>query len=430
VSERGDGVPDARMTRGRFLAALALAGVAGGGVLGCGAVGRVRSLYPPRPNGGEWAFRSRPDLRPPAVSVARRSERTAPGYVFVAPKNGPGEAGPGQRGPLIVDEDGRPVWFRPLRGDDVDAMDFKAQRYRGKPVLTWWQGPHTAYGLGEYAVLDGSYGEVARVRAGGGYQADLHELLITGQDTALITIYGLTPHDLSPVGGAVTGVAAEGIVQELDIESGEVLFEWHSLERVGIEESYFPPPEDPAEPFDYFHINSIDVDTDGNLIISARKTSATYKIDRKSGEVLWRLDGKRGDFEMTPGTLTRYQHDARRRPDGTLTIFDNGEEGERAVPGHSREARRGGHEGQPGLRVRPQRAPNLRHPGQHADPAQRQRVRRLGQRTGLLRVPRGRRAPLRRELPAGGRVLPGLPVPVGREARRPARRGGRAGTLP
>ena len=79
MAERGDGVPGAGMTRGRFLAALALAGVAGGGVLGCGAVGRVRSLYPPRPNGGEWAFRSRPDLRPPAGGVARRSERTAPG---------------------------------------------------------------------------------------------------------------------------------------------------------------------------------------------------------------------------------------------------------------------------------------------------------------------------------------------------------------
>ena len=97
---------------------------------------------------------------------------------------------------------------------------------------------------------------------------------------------------------------------------------------MGIEESYFPPPEDPAEPFDYFHINSIEVDTDGNLLISARKTSAAYKIDRESGEVLWRLDGKKNDFEMTPGTLTRYQHDARRRPDGTLTIFDNGAEGE------------------------------------------------------------------------------------------------------
>jgi hypothetical protein len=141
VAERGNGVPGAGITRGRFLAALALAGVAGG-VLGCGAVGRVRSLYPPRPGGGEWAFRSRPDLRPPAVSVARRSERTAPGYVFVAPKNGPGEAGPGQRGPLIVDEDGRPVWFRPLQDEDADAMDFKAQRYKGEyPSSPGGRGP-------------------------------------------------------------------------------------------------------------------------------------------------------------------------------------------------------------------------------------------------------------------------------------------------
>ena len=325
--ERGEGVPGTGITRGRFLAALALAGVAGG-VLGCDPAGRVRPLYPLRPNGGEWAFRSRPDLSPPAVSVARRSERTAPGYVFVAPKNGPGETGPGQRGPMIVDDDGRPVWFRPLRDDDENAMDFKAQRYKGLPVLTWWQGPNTAYGLGECAVLDDSYGEMTRVRAGGGYLADLHELLITGQDTALITIYGLVPHDLSLVGGSANGVVAEGIVQEVDIETGEVLFEWHSLEHVGIEESYFPPPEDPAEPFDYFHINSVDIDHDGNLLVSARKTSATYKIDRGSGEVLWRLDGKRSDFRMDPGATTRYQHDARRLPDGTLTLFDNGEQGE------------------------------------------------------------------------------------------------------
>jgi len=326
--ERGEGFPGAGITRGRFLAALALAGVAGGVSLGCDPAGRVRSLLPPRPNGGEWAFRSRPDLSPPAVSVARRSERTAPGYVFVAPKNGPGETGPGQRGPMILDDDGRPVWFRPLPDEYVDAMDFKVQRYKGRPVLTWWQGPHTTYGVGEYALLDGSYGEVTRVRAGGGYQADLHELLITGQDTALMTIYGPVPHDLTSVGGSEYGVAADGIVQEVDIESGEVLFEWHSLDHVGIEESYFPPTEDPLEPFDYFHINSIEVDRDGHLLVSARKTSATYKIDRKGGGILWRLGGKRGDFRMGEGTPTRYQHDARRRPDGTLTIFDNGEEGE------------------------------------------------------------------------------------------------------
>ena len=331
LARRAEGAPTAGITRGRFLAAVAVAGVAGGVSLGCGPAGRVRPLLPLKPSGGAWAFRSRPDLSPPAVTVARRSEKTAPGYVFVAPKNGPGETGPGQRGPMIVDDEGQLVWFRPLQGEDVDAMDFKAQSYKGRPVLTWWQGLHTAYGLGEYALLDGSYEEVTRVRAGGGYQADLHELLITSGDTALMLIYGLTSHDLSSVGGSVDGAVAEGVVQEIDIETGEVIFEWHSLEHVGVEESYFPPPESPAEPFDYFHINSIEVDTDGDLIVSARKTSTTYKIDRRSGGVLWRLDGKKSDFRMDPGASTRYQHDARRLPDGTLTIFDNGEEGEREL---------------------------------------------------------------------------------------------------
>ncbi len=331
LAGREEGATSGGITRGRFLAAAALAGVAGGVSLGCDPAGRVRSLLPLEPNGGEWSFRSRPDLSPPAVSVARRSESTSPGYVFVAPKNGPGETGPGQRGPMIVDDEGQPVWFRPLHDEDVDAMDFKVQRYKGRPVLTWWQGAHTAYGQGEYPLLDGSYEEVTRVRAGGGYEADLHELMITPADTALMTIYGPTSHDLSPVGGSTEGAVAEGVIQEVDIETGEVLFEWHSLEHVGVEESYFPPPESPAEPYDYFHINSIEVDTDGNLLVSARKTSAAYKIDRRSGGILWRLDGKRSDFRMDPGTSTRYQHDARRRPDGTLTLFDNGEVGENTL---------------------------------------------------------------------------------------------------
>jgi hypothetical protein len=115
----------------------------------------------------------------------------------------------------------------------------------------------------------------------------------------------------------------DGIAQEVDISTGEVLFEWHSLDHVSLEETYFKPSTDPTKPFDYLHINSIDVDHDSNLLISALKTSAVYKIDRKSGEIIWRLGGKKSDFEMGPGTRTGFQHDARRRPDGTITIFDN-----------------------------------------------------------------------------------------------------------
>ena len=130
--------------------------------------------------------------------------------------------------------------------------------------------------------------------------------------------------DLSSVGGPVDGTVLDGIVQELDIESGEVIFEWHSLEHVGLEESYYQPSPELESAFDYFHINSVDPYPDGYLTISARRTSTVYKVDRTTGEVVWRLGGERSDFDMGPGTRTDWQHDARRHPDGAITIFDNG----------------------------------------------------------------------------------------------------------
>jgi hypothetical protein len=90
-------------------------------------------------------------------------------------------------------------------------------------------------------------------------------------------------------------------------------------------------PTGPNDIYDYVHANSIDVDADGNLIVSARNTSAVYKIDRGSGRIIWRLGGRRSDFTMGPGASFALQHDARRQPDGTLTIFDDGE-----APGSSR----------------------------------------------------------------------------------------------
>jgi hypothetical protein len=110
----------------------------------------------------------------------------------------------------------------------------------------------------------------------------------------------------------------------VNIEIGEIIFEWHSLEHVGIEESYIEPPDDPNYLYDYFHINSIDVEPDGNLLLCARNTSGVYKVERENGKIIWRLGGKKSDFEMGPGTQSSFQHDARRQRDGNITIFDNG----------------------------------------------------------------------------------------------------------
>jgi hypothetical protein len=312
-----------KITRGRFLGAAAAgtAWVALVGTLGCEAIKLTRAATSPAHAGRAWYFRSRPDLKPPVVEVTTQARDTAPGYVFCAPKNGPGEAGPGQDGCLILDDTGQPVWFRPVGREAMDAMDFKLQSYRGQDVLTWWEGEHTGFGQGEYMIADASYREVARIRAGNGYDGDHHEFLISPQDTALFTIYHKVTMDLSEMGGEAEATVLDGIAQEVDIETGEVLFEWHSLEHVGFEESY-------ARPYDYFHINSIDVDLDDNLLISSRTTWTVYKIDRKSGKVIWRLGGKKSDFEMGEGARFVYQHDARRQPDGTITVFDNRNENE------------------------------------------------------------------------------------------------------
>ena len=315
-----------RSTRRQFLgtAAAGLACIAVAGVAGCQLTGGSRTTASPTPRPrGAWTFRSRPDLRPPVVEVLKSGRGLSPGHIFIAPKKDPDEEGPGQDGPLILDNQGDPVWFRPAPPGERDVMNFLAQNYKGRPVLTWWGGIHGGFGDGEYVIFDDSYREVKRFKAGNGYPGDHHEFLITPQNTALITIYAETPYDLSPYGGPKDGLVMDGIAQEIDIETGEVIFEWHSLDHVDVGESFYEPINDPTNRFDYFHINSIDIDRDENWLISARRTSTVYKIDRKTGDVIWRLGGEKSDFEMGEGTEFVYQHDARRQPDGTLTLFDN-----------------------------------------------------------------------------------------------------------
>ncbi len=311
-----------RFTRRRFLAAVGTGATyfALANTVGCESSEQMPkvaplSSVPLPPRGGLWTFRSRPDLSPPAIEVSTEAnDDTAPGYIFLAPEKG----GAGKGGSMIIDDSGQVVWFHPLRGPYGRTMNFETQTYKGRPVLTWGQTP------GEYVIFDDAYHEIASFGAANGYNGDHHEFLISPQDTALITIYNAVPRDLTSVGGPSDSVAIQGIVQELDIETGEVLFEWQSIDHIALEETYVTPSEDHYPGIDYFHLNSIEVEPDNNLLISARETSAVYKIDRESGEVMWRLGGKKSDFEMGPGTRFAFQHDARRLPDGTISIFDNG----------------------------------------------------------------------------------------------------------
>ena len=100
-------------------------------------------------------------------------------------------------------------------------------------------------------------------------------------------------------------------------------WEWHSVDHVAAEDSETAAPSD-ATPWDWFHINSIDLQPDGNVLISARSTWAAYELEGGSGKVLWRLGGSNSSFKLGPGTETAWQHDGRMLPNGEITLFDDG----------------------------------------------------------------------------------------------------------
>jgi hypothetical protein len=277
---------------------------------------------PPPPATGEvQSFVSQPGLAPPSVQVAVDSPQATPGDVFLAPS-----AGPGQHGPMIVAGDGELVWFKDAPAYEV-AEDFQVEHYQGQPVLVWWQGIITSFGtgLGTDEIYNSSYQPVAQIKAGNGYQADLHEAQITPSGSAFITAYSLVYADLSSVGGSRDGILADAIVQEVDVKTGLVMFEWHAYGHVALGDSY-PHPGSASEPWDWFHVNSVSLDPwgDGNFIISSRNTWAAYEISKHTGTIMWRIGGRHPSFRMGAGTGTAWQHDVRWQPDHTITIFDDG----------------------------------------------------------------------------------------------------------
>ncbi|MDR7323431.1 MULTISPECIES: arylsulfotransferase family protein [Catenuloplanes] len=323
--------PPRRWSRRQLL--IAGAGLAAVGLTGCGAGFVIGADSAREANRGAEAggadnllnFISRPDLHVQRVVVSTPAPDPDSGLVFLTPAQGRG-----QFGTLIVDTNGVPVWFRPVPAPATVAIDLKVQKYQDKPVLTWWEGliggtGGLGIGQGEFVIYDNRYREVTRIRADGVTQADQHDLKITSRGTALFWVYRPISADLTSVGGPAAGALHDGVLQEVDIATGKLLMEWRASDHVPFDESYAPLPAGDSAllPYDYFHANSVAEDSDGNLLVSARHTWTVYKIDRSTGDVIWRLGGKRSDFRLPPEATFSWQHDARRRSDGTIGLFDN-----------------------------------------------------------------------------------------------------------
>jgi hypothetical protein len=242
----------------------------------------------------------------------------SPGDFFLAPYQGTGTPGP-----MIVNQSGQLIWFHPLGAGD-SATNLSPQTYHGQTVLTWWQGRilMLGFGQGEDEIYNTAYQPVAHVLAGNGYHADLHEFTLTPQGTAWIDAFDPVELNLSASGGSAHAVVNDSIVQEIDVGTGLVMWEWHALGHIPLHDSYQPMPHTTVN-WDYVHVNSIDPGPDG-LLLSARNTWTIYDVNMHTGAFIWRIGGKFPSFKRAPGTFFYWQHDARWEPGGLVSVFDNG----------------------------------------------------------------------------------------------------------
>jgi len=266
---------------------------------------------------------------PPPLTFLTPNGAVGRGDIFITPT---GDTTTYANGPEILTRDGKVVWFHAIP-EGLTAADFRAQTYEGRPVLTFWQG--TGFGglsSGTDYIYNDRYQQIATVNAGNGLSADGHEFLITPWNTALILAYTTATANLTSIGGPADQTVIDGVVQEIDIKTGKVLFQWNSADHVPYSQSEQPLPASASTPWDWFHINAVHFDTDGNLLIDARDTWTTYKVSLHTGHIIWQLGGKDSSFRLqaAPGQtldnadeIFAWQHDPEAIGNDEYTFFDN-----------------------------------------------------------------------------------------------------------
>ncbi|KAK0619047.1 ASST-domain-containing protein [Immersiella caudata] len=231
-------------------------------------------------------YKSRPDLSPPElrITIPANPNKVAPGYLFITPCalfDGPRGSSPEQPGAHILDNNGDLVWSS-LGFLGGWTANFRATRYRGRPVLQSFTGilaRRHAHASGTPIFLD--------------KLVSFHEFRIINEETALVQVHQPKMMNLGKPGG----------------DEGE--------------------GRSPTTAWDYFHTNSVDKASDGHYIVSGRHMCAVYKISRLDGSLVWTLGGRRSMFSLQSGLSFAYQHDVQHRgfshggKTETLSLMDN-----------------------------------------------------------------------------------------------------------
>ena len=247
----------------------------------------------------------------------------APGYYFLTTSDD--IAGVGHF-LFLVDNAGKVVKYIRKAGH---VYDFKVQ----PNGMLSYADPFSDWGYAGgsrcvHRIMDSSFAVIDSFRAGNGYDSDTHEFMMLPNGHVLLHAYDIQYFDLSKIitGGNANAIVVGSIIQELDLQKN-VVFQWRSWDHVAITETYMVST---SAAFDYIHVNAYDLDTDGNFLVGFRNTCEIVKINRITGEFMWRMGGRYNQFtfigenEANKPNYYTFQHSFKKLPNGNFTLFDNG----------------------------------------------------------------------------------------------------------
>ncbi|MCW2787131.1 MAG: arylsulfotransferase family protein [Marmoricola sp.] len=227
---------------------------------------------------------------------------------------------------VIADKSGKVIWKR-TAGKGLGVADFRTQIYHGEKVLTWWEGTDQGgHGAGTDYIADSHYKIIKKIAlpASTGDHADIHEFRLENDGReALITSYKPITHDLTSIGGPKNAKMNDAIAFVVDTATGKVLHQWSALAHIPLTNTRVRRPLPGSTTYDPYHINSIALDPQGNLVISFRDLSAIYDVDINSGRINWVLGGAHPTLKAGPGVEFGFQHDAEFISPTTLQFFND-----------------------------------------------------------------------------------------------------------
>jgi hypothetical protein len=279
-------------------------------------------------------FVSAPTLHPPkfTIDVTPGKSKLAPGYFMIANFKDLTSSSPmnGQGGPLILDHEMRPVWVDPAP-TNVYTLNLTTQRFGGKPALSWWEGVLNAQGViqsGEDFVANQQYKTVATLKGADGWTLTFHEFLISGNNAWVTANKFVSGVDLTAFGGPANGTIIDSAVQEYNLKSGALEYTWDAEQHIPLSESVTPAAAknatSPADAWDAYHINSIDLVGGGEFLVSMRNTWGAYLVNASTNQIVWTLGTQHNDsFALGPKAAFEWQHDVQLHGTNEVSMFDD-----------------------------------------------------------------------------------------------------------